>query len=231
MARIRTIKPEFWSNEQVMACSPTARLLFIGLWNFCDDAGNHPASAITIKAKIFPGDDITSADTQLLLDELESNLLIVLYTASDKDFWHVTGWHHQKIDKPTMKYPPFPEDEPKQGRLALGEASPPEGEGKGKGKGRSTLSGNPDVIAVLLHLNAMAGRAYKPVDANIRMIAARLKGSTIEECKAVIDAKVAEWLNDPKMSQYLRPETLFGETKFAQYVGQLGSAGVQDAFR
>lgn len=232
MARIRTIKPEFWSNEQVMACSPTARLLFIGLWNFCDDGGNHPASAITIKAKIFPGDDITSADTQQLLDELESNCLIALYSASDKAFWHVTGWHHQKIDKPTIKYPPFPDDEPTQARLSLGEASPPEGEGKGKGKGRNTLSGNPDVIAVLDHLNEKAGRSYKPVEANIRMISARLAESNVDECKAVIDAKVGEWLNDPKMAQYLRPETLFGATKFAQYVGQLGAGGAShDAFR
>lgn len=34
MARIRTIKPEFWTSEQVMGCAPLARLLFIGLWNF-----------------------------------------------------------------------------------------------------------------------------------------------------------------------------------------------------
>jgi len=43
MARIRTIKPEFWVSEQVGECSPNARLLFIGMWNFCDDRGVHPA--------------------------------------------------------------------------------------------------------------------------------------------------------------------------------------------
>lgn len=41
MARIRTIKPEFWTAEQVMELSRDARLLFIGMWNFCDDAGVH----------------------------------------------------------------------------------------------------------------------------------------------------------------------------------------------
>lgn len=226
MARIRTIKPEFWANEQVMECSPMARLLFIGLWNFCDDGGNHPASAKTIKAEIFPGDDIASTDIQLLLDELASNLLIELYTAQDKSFWHVTGWRHQKIDKPTLKYPDFPEEIPKQARLDLVDSSPPEGKGKGRVReGRTTLSGNPYAIQILDHLNEKAGRSYQPVEANIRMIAARLAESTVDECKAVIDAKVGEWLHDPKMSQYLRPETLFGATKFAQYVGQLGSGG------
>lgn len=51
MARIRSIKPEFWTSEQVMALSPLARLAFLGMWNFCDDAGIHPASAKTLNAQ------------------------------------------------------------------------------------------------------------------------------------------------------------------------------------
>lgn len=143
MARIRTIKPEFWSSEQVMECSPMARLLFIGLWNFCDDGGNHVASAKTIKAEIFPGDDISSTDVRRMLDELSSNSLIRYYTFENKDFLNVSGWHHQKIDKPTYKHPPFPGDCSDTTRRALGEASPPEGkgrEGSGKeGKEQSSL--------------------------------------------------------------------------------------------
>ena len=54
MSRIRTVKPEFWTSEQIIACSPIARLLFIGLWNFCDDNGVHPASYIRLKAEVFP---------------------------------------------------------------------------------------------------------------------------------------------------------------------------------
>ena len=34
---------------------------------------------------------------------------------------------------------------------------------------------------------------------------------------AVIDKKCAEWLHDPKMRAYLRPETLFG-AKFEGYL-------------
>ncbi len=138
MARIRTIKPEFWSSEQVMECSPMARLLFIGLWNFCDDAGNHVASAKTVKAEIFPADDISSTDVQGWLDELSSNSLIAFYTNGSKDFLHVTGWKkHQKIDRPTFKHPAFSEDD----RRALDEASPPEGNGReGNGKEGKELS-------------------------------------------------------------------------------------------
>lgn len=107
MARIRSIKPEFWTNERVMECSPLARLLFIGLWNFCDDAGNHPDAERTLKALIFPGDDIDSATVRRLLDELSENGLLSLYAHEGRRYLHVNGWRHQKIEKPTVKYPPF----------------------------------------------------------------------------------------------------------------------------
>lgn len=110
MARIRTIKPEFWTSEQVMECQPLARLLFIGLWNFCDDGGNHPASAKTLKALVFPGDDISATDVQRLLDELSSNDLLAYYEHSGKRYLHVRGWKHQKIDRPTIKHPDYPGD-------------------------------------------------------------------------------------------------------------------------
>ena len=44
MARIRTIKPEFWTDEKVVTLPFEARLLFIGMWNFCDDEGYRGSS-------------------------------------------------------------------------------------------------------------------------------------------------------------------------------------------
>lgn len=102
MSRIRTVKPEFWSSEQVIKLSIPARLCFIGLWNHCDDAGIHTASAITLKAQVFPCDDIDAAP---LVQELIEQGLVVEYEADDKRYWHVTGWHHQKIDRPNWKHP------------------------------------------------------------------------------------------------------------------------------
>ena len=45
-------------------------------------------------------------------------------------------------------------------------------------------------------------------------------GFTIEDCKKVIDIKVAQWLNDPKMNTYLRPSTLFRQSKFEEYLNE-----------
>lgn len=157
MARIRSVKPEFWSSEQVMECSPMARLLFIGVWNFCDDAGNHVNSERTIKAQVFPGDDITSADVRRLLDELSTNDLIAFYVHDGKEYLHVTGWKkHQRIDRPTYKHPPYPGGGSAPSRRTLDELSTPERsgeEGSGEEEDQSSLrsdSQSPDEPGDLL---------------------------------------------------------------------------------
>lgn len=72
---------------------------------------------------------------------------------------------------------------------------------------------------VINHLNLRAGTKYKPTTANTRkLIKTRLKeGFTVEDMKLVIDKKCADWLNNPEMERYLRPETLFGN-KFESYL-------------
>lgn len=153
MARIRTIKPDFWTSEQVMECAPLSRLMFVGMWNFCDDGGNHPASFKTLKAEVFPGDDMNSDDIRRMVGELLENGLLVEYEDSGKSYWHVTGWHHQKIEKPSFKHPPFVvknntnhrvdeinKDEfgehSSNGRRIVGDRSTPEGKGREEeGKG------------------------------------------------------------------------------------------------
>jgi hypothetical protein len=106
MARIRTIKPELWVSEQIAECSPIARLTFIGIWNFCDDNGVHPAKPKTLKAELFPMDDFSAADLAEWVGELVRAGLVAEFTHQGVDFWHVTGWtKHQKIEKPSCKYP------------------------------------------------------------------------------------------------------------------------------
>ena len=141
MARIRTIKPEFWTSEQVMECSTTSRLLFIGMWNFCDDAGNHPAAYRTLKAEVFPADDFTALQVEALVSELISAGLVEEYEADGKRYWHVTGWHHQRIEKPNFKHPTHEnrlpvEERSTTSRLPVEERSTPEGKCKGIGEGR-----------------------------------------------------------------------------------------------
>lgn len=139
MSRIRTVKPEFWTSEQVVELSPTARLLFIGIWNFCDDQGIHPASAKTLKMEVFPGDDFSVAEIESMVSEILNQGLMLEYQAVDgKYYWHVTGWTtHQKVEKPNKKYPTPPDfaDHSPTIRRPLPDQTPEEGKGR-EGKGR-----------------------------------------------------------------------------------------------
>jgi len=135
MARIRTIKPEFWASEQVMDCKPITRLLFIGLWNFVDDFGRAPVAPRTIKAQVMPGDSCSGSDIQDMLNELSAVGLIRFYTADEKMFFEITGWSkHQKIDNPSKyKVCPAPSDDQSQIVAIPSEESQQIGlEGRGK---------------------------------------------------------------------------------------------------
>lgn len=109
MARIRSIKPEFWTSEQVLECSLGARLMFLGMWNFADDYGRMPFSPKSIKAQVFPADDLSLDIIRGMILELSANGLVLIYTVDGKEYLEITGWKHQRIDKPQpAKYPgPF----------------------------------------------------------------------------------------------------------------------------
>lgn len=84
-----------------------------------------------------------------------------------------------------------------------------------------------DASGVLEYLNLRAGRKFESTPANTKLILARMKeGATVEQLKAVVDAKVGDWLHDSKMSEYLRPATLFNAEKYGQYAGSLGAARI-----
>ncbi|WP_249366801.1 conserved phage C-terminal domain-containing protein [Neobacillus rhizophilus] len=77
-------------------------------------------------------------------------------------------------------------------------------------------------VAEVIHfLNEKTNAAYKTSSPKTKeLIRARTReGFTLEDFKAVIDLKAAEWLEDPVMCKYLRPETLFGP-KFEAYRNQ-----------
>ncbi|MBN1586029.1 MAG: hypothetical protein JW937_01205 [Candidatus Omnitrophica bacterium] len=110
-----------------------ARLLFIGLWNFCDDAGRHKAHIKRLKMEVFPGDDFESKDIQKWIDQLIKEGLIVRYEVGNEQYWEVTGWKkHQRIDQPTYRHPDrkgVVPDSPNKRRMRTAH-SPLEGNGR-----------------------------------------------------------------------------------------------------
>jgi hypothetical protein len=178
MSRIRTVKPEFWTSEQVMECSPMARLTFIGMWNFCDDNGVHPASCKTLKAQIFPADDFTAADIQKLINELLQQRLLLEFLAEDRAWWWVTGWRHQLINRPSKSRFPLPPgytapldthgtltESSLNAHGVLTECSLTEGKGReGKRKGKEKTLQEQETIEVAESVGAQAPFATATTD-------------------------------------------------------------------
>lgn len=93
---IRTIKPEFWTDEKIVALSIPARLLFIGLWNLVDNDGRCWWEPRTIKWKLFPADPMPIPD---LVQEMTEQELVTIYTADGKECLQVNNFRkHQKVD-------------------------------------------------------------------------------------------------------------------------------------
>jgi hypothetical protein len=110
VARIRTIKPEFFTSLTIADLPLTARLTFIGLWTHVDDAGRCVDDPRLIKAAVWPLDDRTAADIETDLKLLSESSLITRYMLNRKRYLAVTGWdEHQRINRPTPSKLPAPE--------------------------------------------------------------------------------------------------------------------------
>lgn len=152
MARIRTIKPELWTDPEFVECSPNARLLFVAALNFASDYGVLPDKPKQLKMQCFPGD---AFDVEPLVDELVAAGFWQARTAPDGANVLVirTFTQHQRVDRPnlgrwgdpaTWDQPPTLFDEHStNGHRTIADQSPPEGKGReGKGKGSSSSRAN-----------------------------------------------------------------------------------------
>ncbi len=96
MARIRSVKPEFWTDGTNLGLSDSCALFFIGLWNFCDDDGKHRLDLNQLVAEL--GGRWHRGKVELFVSCLINSGQLRLN--SDSTWIQVTGWSHQRIDKP-----------------------------------------------------------------------------------------------------------------------------------
>jgi hypothetical protein len=107
MARIRTIKPEFWGDEKMAALDPLTRLVFLGLISLADDRGRLLDNLKFLDGQLFPVSDESCAKP---LDTLAALLRIQRYTSeSGQSLIQIVNWgRHQKVDKPSKYSLPAP---------------------------------------------------------------------------------------------------------------------------
>ncbi len=111
MARIRTIKPEFWDDETIGLLPRDARLLFVATWNLADDEGLLRWTAAYLKASVFMyDDDIDIAAVEGLMAAVVERGLIFPYRggkAQQRLAYVVNFQKHQRINRPSpSKLPP-----------------------------------------------------------------------------------------------------------------------------
>ena len=103
MSRIRSVHPGLWTDERFVCASPLARLLFIGIWNECDDQGLFEWSPLKLKMRLLAGDN---CDAALLLEELEAAGSLMRYYVGGKMYGAVRNFSRfQRPKKPNSLYP------------------------------------------------------------------------------------------------------------------------------
>lgn len=94
MARIRTIKPEFFDDPKMADVSPLARLTFIGLWTQVDKAGRILYEPKRLKVRILPFDD---CDVEAVVAELVRIGVVTVYESDDRKVLQVNAFlKHQR---------------------------------------------------------------------------------------------------------------------------------------
>ncbi|TQS30018.1 hypothetical protein [Microbispora sp. KK1-11] len=116
MARIRSIKPDFFTSEKIASLPLSARLLFVGLWTHVDDNGVTVDNERLINAAIWPLEDDPLEALQRTREDLRrlsTARLIVRYEAAGKALLFIAGWdEHQKVSHPAK--PRYPRPTPEQ---------------------------------------------------------------------------------------------------------------------
>jgi len=105
MARIRTIKPEFWEDEKVAKLPMPCRLFYIGTWNFADDQGVFRGNAAILKSRIFPYDEsLRASEISKWLDALVEARMIIPVSYNNESYYVIrTFQNHQMIDRRYIK--------------------------------------------------------------------------------------------------------------------------------
>jgi hypothetical protein len=113
MARIRYLKPDFFTDEDLCELPFEARILFEGLWCHADKAGRLEDRPKFLKAMIFPYDEVDIEKNLDLLSQrkLNGHPFIIRYQAHEQKLIQIVKWDkHQKphhTEKESI-FPPAP---------------------------------------------------------------------------------------------------------------------------
>jgi hypothetical protein len=152
MARIRSIKPEFFANEDLARCSPMARLLAIAVLQLADGKGRFRWIGIQVQAHAFPFDE--DVEIEALAAELEAIGYLRRYRVNGRTYADIpTFERHQRLQSKEIaqgsNLPAYPEQDeeipgthpgafPERTEVRPRNATEEEREEEGKRKGKDS---------------------------------------------------------------------------------------------
>jgi hypothetical protein len=103
MGKIRSVRPEYFGDDDVSKLTPFGRYLLLGIATLADDQGVFRWKPRAIKRAILPDDDV---DIAVLLETLVAADLVRRFEVDGSEFGAVRGWgRHQKPREPRALYP------------------------------------------------------------------------------------------------------------------------------
>lgn len=203
MARIRTIKPDFYRHEalQDMEIAHPGKypmMVFAGLWTQCDKNGSFEWKPRQLKLDILPFLPFDMAETLAILEQGKQ---VIRYSVDGKEYGFIPSFKdHQRINgkesTEPSRFPEYSDEYIVKQQGSSGEATEKqlrsqEGKGRGKeeeGKRKGTESSAEQVGTVFAFWKSTMGHEMAVLDDKRRkVIAERLKdGYSVDSlCKAI----------------------------------------------
>lgn len=235
MAVYRTIQMSFWTDPKLLDdFTPEDKYFYLYLMT---NPYTNLLGCYEISLKQMSYETGYSKETvERLLDRFEEVHGVIEYSKATKEIylknWYKHNWtSSEKLDKPliqqieTVKNPKFREELigllNQRDTLSIPYVYPMDTTNTVTNTNTVTVTDSISISSkeIIDYLNTKIGSHYRYQSTSTQgKIKARLnEGYTVDDFKNVIDKMVTKWGNDSKMSQYLRPETLFGN-KFESYL-------------
>lgn len=107
--RIRTIKPEWLEDEQLLRAGSHARVLSIALILVADDYGRGRCIPEALAAQVFPFEVESSRLFRDALASLSAMGFVGIYRVREQRYFQIRNWaRHQRVDKPGKPRVPAP---------------------------------------------------------------------------------------------------------------------------
>jgi hypothetical protein len=218
MARIRTIKPDFFRHlelyEAEVETGLPLRVAYSGLWTVCDREGRFKWQPLILKLDVLPFDEV---DFSRVLDALMTRGFIEKYTDGTRDFGFIPSWHDHQIinNRESLSNLPDPieceiisttstrearVDDAKGTRLSNAQVEGKGREGKGRGKERKGIAHasftDSPVNEVFEYWQQVMKKPTAKLDAKrAKSISSALGlGYSVEDLKKAIDGcRKSEW--------------------------------------